>query len=222
MQIFSSYIEFLLDFLFPKKKEVLELESLSSSQLMSILPHASIIDENILALFDYKHELVRELIWELKYTGNRRIAEKLGTLLYDVITEEISERHLFEKFNKVLLIPVPIADKRRNERGWNQAELLAECVAKIENTKPGEKTFKYLPGQLVKHRHTESQTKTANKRERLENLRDSMRVQNPASVADRCIILLDDVVTTGSTFAEARRALKHAGAKKIICIAVAH
>ena len=85
-----------------------------------------------------------------------------------------------------------------------------------------EKTLRYKPRQLVKHFHTESQTHTATKKERMENLKDSMKVLAPAVVSGQFIILIDDVTTTGSTFAEAKRALKAAGTKKILCIAVAH
>jgi len=112
---------------------------------------------------------------------------------------------------------MPISGKRRFERGWNQSELIGEVIRKRMF-----ESLKYLPNQLVKFRHTESQTQTGSKSERQKNLQDSMRVLNPDTVKDRCVILLDDVTTTGSTFAEGRRALKEAGAKKIICIAIAH
>jgi len=199
------------DFLFPKSRKVLELEALSPETLLKTLPRAErLTDKNIIALFDYSHPLVKEIVWELKYGGNAKIADKLGGILYDLIRHEFNE--------KIILIPIPISDKRRFERGWNQSELLAQAV----KSRDSEKMFKYLPRQLAKLRHTESQTKTGSRSERLRNLTDSMKVLNPASVSGASIIVLDDVITTGSTFAEARRALRAAGAKKILCIAVAH
>ncbi|MBX4189617.1 hypothetical protein KW785_03450 [Candidatus Parcubacteria bacterium] len=80
----------------------------------------------------------------------------------------------------------------------------------------------YAPHLLRKEKHTESQTKTANKRERLTNIDHSMRVVTPSAVEGRSIILLDDVTTTGATFKDARRALKEAGARKVLCVALAH
>ena len=219
MNFLSRTRDLFIDFLFPKSEKTLELETLSASALLETLPPAETLkDKYTLALFDYHHPLVKEIIWELKYSGNTRIADKLGEILYDVICHELAELNLFEKWGRPILVPIPVSDKRRFERGWNQSELLAEKVVAYDT----EKIFKYLPRQLAKLRHTESQTKTASRNERLENLKNSMKVLNPLSVVDRCVIVLDDVTTTGATFAEARRALHAAGAKKILCVAVAH
>ena len=218
MKLIHSFLKGLLDFLFPKKKEILILESISGSQLLERLPVAPPLSDEILALFDYSNNVVKEIIWEIKYGGNKALAEKIGGLLYDVIMEEIHERNVLSKWSSAILLPMPTSDKRRFERGWNQAELIARG---IKNFDIGG-NLKYLSGQLVKIRHTESQTRTASKSERKQNLRDSMMVQHPASVAGKFVILVDDVVTTGSTFAEARRALRKVGVKKILCIAIAH
>lgn len=212
-------IKTLSDFLYPKNSKVLALESLSSDKLSGILPASSTTaEESAMALFDYSHPLVKEIIWEVKYNGNRVLADKLGELLYDTIVSELEERNVFEKTSAVILMPIPISDKRRFERGWNQSELIASAVKARDNGS----RFKYLPRQLAKLRHTESQTKTASRSERRENLKDSMKILNPLSVTDKYVVLIDDVTTTGSTFAEAKRALKIAGVKKIFCFALAH
>ena len=223
MNLLSQIRDLFTDFLFPKSREVVELEALSIDALLSILPPAkNLKDKNTVALFDYEHPLVKKIVWEIKYSGNIKMAQKLGEILYDHIRQEILNLALFEsasrRMGQLILIPMPISDKRRFERGWNQTELLAkEAVAHDR-----EKMFKYLPKQLVKYRHTESQTKTASRSERLGNLMNSMKVLNPSSVAGACVIVLDDVTTTGATFTEARRALRAGGARKILCIAIAH
>ena len=104
-------------------------------------------------------------------------------------------------------------------RGWNQTEILSEEIKKLDT----ENLLEYLSNILEKTTHTASQARThATKRERRENLAGSMSVLNPETIKNRNIILLDDVTTSGSTFAEAKRALKLAGVKKILCVAVAH
>ncbi|MCR4279151.1 MAG: phosphoribosyltransferase family protein [Candidatus Zambryskibacteria bacterium] len=212
-------MKFLLDFLFPKKPSVLVLEALTSGEILKTLPPATGPEgENIIALFDYSHPVTKEIVWEIKYAGNRVLAEHMGEILYDFIIDELEERRILSKEHSAILIPMPISDKRRFERGWNQAELLTKAIKKCDTTS----SFKYLPGQLVKTIHTESQTRTSSKKEREQNLANTMRVLNPLSVKDRFVVLIDDVVTTGSTFTEAKRALKAAGVKKILCIAIAH
>lgn len=207
------------EFLFPRSPQVIALEALSPEELQAILPqNYEELEENTFALFDYRHPLTRNVVWEIKYKGNRSLSEKVAVLLYDTILAELEERNAFEKFGKILLIPSPISDKRRFERGWNQAELLAWAVKALDHSG----RLKYCPGQLVKRTHTESQSHTATKKERLSNLKNSMLVQSPEAVRDCCVVLVDDVVTTGATFAEARRALKEAGARKILCFAISH
>jgi|SRR3989344_420264 len=207
------------DFLFPKSRRVLELEALSADMLTDILPQAeNLKDKNTVALFDYSHPMVKEIIWELKYNGNTEIARTLGEMFYDYIRHAALNFIPDDSKHRPILMPIPVSGKRRSERGWNQSELLAEQIIKHDS----EKMMRYMPGQLYKCRHTESQTKTASKKERLENLANSMKILNPSSVAGEHIVIVDDVTTTGATFTEARRALETAGAKKVLCIAVAH
>lgn len=219
MSFLSKLKSLFLNFLFPREKEVLVLESLPAHKLLEILPPSQDIDEdNVLTIFDYSHHVVKEIIWEIKYGGNTILAQTIGEILFDTITQELHDKNIFEKFQTVLLIPMPTSDKRRFERGWNQAELLTKAVKTYDRSG----RFKYLPRQLVKIRHTESQTKTASKSERKENLKGSMKVIHAPAVEGKFVVLIDDVMTTGSTFAEARRALKEAGAKRILCFAIAH
>lgn len=218
MLLFSKLWDVGRDFLFPKSEKVLELENLSTEELFDTLPKAEPCEnKDSLAIFDYDHPVTKELIWELKYGGNRRIAEKLGKALYEFILQELGKRHPDRKRQEVLLIPIPISGRKRLERGWNQSELLAKAILKNDT----ENLFRYVPGQLVKIAHTESQTKTTSRRERLENLDKSMRATCSRS-KDALIVVIDDVTTTGATFNEARRAIKAVGDGKVLCFAVAH
>ena len=144
MHFLSRIRDLGLDFLFPKNRKVLELEALSAETLLKTLPPAERLkDKHTMALFDYGHPLVKALVWELKYGGNIRIADKLGEILYDHIRHELADLALFGpagwRMDKPVLVPIPISGKRRFERGWNQSELLAEQVM----ARDSEKIFKY-------------------------------------------------------------------------------
>jgi competence protein ComFC len=206
------------NFLFPQAPRVIELEDLSPQELLTLLPRSPLAEKDCFALFDYNHPLTKEIIWEIKYKGNHVLAEKMGLLLFDTITAELEERNVFTSSPEVLLVPLPISGKRLFERGWNQAELLSKAVKEHDTTN----RFKHLTGQLVKTRHTESQTKTGSRKERLENLRGSMKLQHPPRVSGRTVVLIDDVYTTGATCAEAKRPLREAGVWKTYVFTLAH
>ena len=195
----------LLDYLYPRGFDFSPEE----------LPRSAYDEEGVIALFDYGDPLVKEVVWDVKYRGNRETTGKLGPLLFDTLVAEMEERNLLEKHGPAFLVPIPISPRDRLERGWNQAELLAEALLASD----AGKRFEYLPAGLEKVRETETQKKLG-RHDRLENLKGSMASRGRA--AGRLAVVVDDVTTTGATFAEARRALREQGAAKVICIAVAH
>lgn len=219
MNFISSLANTLFEFIFPKSEKILSLERMETRDIARSLPPAEATsDSDTIAIFAYEHPVVREMIWELKYRGNRLVAEKLARVLMDMLREELAEREQSENFSDVILVPMPISDKRRNKRGYNQTEILASEMKKLDQRN----LFKLVKGQLVKHRHTDSQTLSATRAERLKNLEGAMHVVHKPRVEGKCVILLDDVTTTGATFKEAKRALREAGARKILCLAAAH
>ncbi len=211
-EIFEGFV----DFLFPKSAEILDLENLSASALLEKLTPAIDIDESTIAIWNYADENVRKLIWELKYRQNSKVVEHLAAVLFDVLKTELAERGIFENFNNPILVPIPMSAERRRERGYNQTESLCEAVLKLDS----EKLLEYKPDLLEKVKHTASQTLIKNRKLRLENMENSMK--SSAEAKGRNIIVVDDVTTTGATFRDARRALREAGAKKILCVALAH
>jgi ComF family protein len=110
-----------------------------------------------------------------------------------------------------LVVPVPLHPRRLRARGFNPAGLLARVLAR-------ELGVRFDPVALRRVRDTPSQT-GLDRRARRRNVRGAFAPRGP--VAPR-VWLVDDVVTTGSTLAEAARALQRAGARHVVGVCAAH
>ncbi len=112
-----------------------------------------------------------------------------------------------------LIIPVPLHFKRLQKRGFNQALLLARA---------------FYPDQcqlidfkvLERHRYTEPQTGLSGKIRR-QNLKNAFQVKDQEIVAEKRVLLIDDVFTTGTTVNECAKVLKRAGAREVLVLTMA-
>jgi len=148
---------------------------------------------------------VRRALHVLKYGGERRLAVPLG--------EAIARRWREVGAGGDLLVPVPVHEARRRERGYDQAELIAGVVADALRLP--------LRACLVRRRATEAQFRLGRER-RAGNVRGAFVVAgDPRSLQDRWVVLIDDVVTTGATLAACADALLDAGAMAVSAITVA-
>jgi ComF family protein len=153
---------------------------------------------------------LRELLHLLKYDRVEPVAGVLGTMLAEAIDklDVVSE--------SLVVVPVPLYAGKRRERGFNQAELIAR------------KALKELPGKnlhlatdvLERTRPTISQIGLT-RPQRVENLRGAFRVKHLSRVKGRDVLLVDDVMTTGTTASECARVLRRAGAKSVLVATVA-
>lgn len=102
------------------------------------------------------------------------------------------------------IVAIPTAPHRRRERGFGHAELLAECLARVMN-RP------YLPNAIGFTRRVADQTRLSGN-ERMANLRGAFKPLDVSSLERQSVLIVDDVMTTGATMAEAGRVLMEAGA----------
>ena len=133
----KKWLNWLLDFFLPKAAAVKNLEAMGSIGFSGRAQRSRELNgqENLIALFDYRDQLVRTAIWELKYRGNQTVAALLAEVLFDELSAELSEREIFENFTRPLLIPIPLSKKRRRQRGFNQCEILLTELAKLDTSK---------------------------------------------------------------------------------------
>jgi len=112
-----------------------------------------------------------------------------------------------------VIIPVPLHKNRQRQRGYNQAELIARYAA-------GQLGLKCENSVLIKTVETKAQS-LLSKSQRLGNLEGSCTVKSPKCVEGKSVLLVDDIVTTGSTINQCCKALKLAGAERIIAGVIA-
>ena len=217
---FSDGFLFLSDFIFPRGLLEEELLHLSARVISKRGRGAEEIgNANIRAFFSYKDGFIRNLIWLLKYKKNVRVAELFAEILADHILEDISEHSLLGGSGNFLLIPIPMHGVGYARRGYNQVEILASEIQKILG-----QNVDLRVNILEKIRETPAQSSLKKRHDRLANLAGCFAVaeRSGAEIQGKNIILIDDVITTGATMREARRALRAHGARKILCYAIAH
>ncbi len=159
------------------------------------------------AATSYSNDLVKKLIRLLKFNFVKDAAVPLGDILRFYVSKSGFELKNF------VVVPIPLSAKRLRERGFNQSELVAKNFAESLGLEINTAAF-------VRIKNSKPQSEARDTRERMEGVRGCFIVKNE-SLAGKNILLVDDVITSGSTMTEAAKTLKSAGARKIIALAVA-
>ena len=162
------------------------------------------------AAFSYKGEAAG-VVNRMK-NGNHRLAAYLGECMADAVLPLVKEE------GEILLVAVPLTESRKKERGYNQAERLAEAVEK--RLKEAGVSACLDVGLLEKRRETELQ-KEKTRKERAENVRGAYHVKKRKACREKTILLVDDILTTGATGSECARLLLSVGAKKVVVLVAA-
>jgi ComF family protein len=110
-------------------------------------------------------------------------------------------------------VPVPLHWKKKQERGFNQSELMAKKICR-------KLSLPISINNLHRVKNTLSQTQLS-RLQRQKNVNDAFKVKNPDLFLEKNVLLVDDVLTTGITASECARNLKNAGAKKVYLLALA-
>ena len=162
--------------------------------------------ERVLRLGIFEDPL-KHLIHQAKYHHRWPLAEFLAERLSD------QERVRTLLFETDVLVPVPLHVLRHIKRGYNQAEVLARRLTKLNRLK--------LAKPALRLRNTDTQTHIHSHAKREDNLRDAFDLINPKCIRGKHVVLVDDVMTTGATLKSFARCLKEAEPASLSAIVVA-
>ena len=147
------------------------------------------------------------LVMNLKFHGKKHLADAMARFM----TDKILETGIVAD----VVLPVPLHPQRKKERGFNQSELLAKEIAYALHLPLDTTSAVRVKDTLV------SSKLQGGRRAREENMKDAFSVSDKNAIKDKIVLVVDDVLTTGSTMNELSSALKKAGAKKVYGITFA-
>lgn len=183
----------------------------------TVIGPGKVFVDGIYTAFEY-NDAVRNAMLRFKFSGYDFYAKSFAYGLMKVICDDFRKDGLAtanEKFD--VIVPVPLSDKRLKERGYNQAELIGKELSLMVGVP-------MCVCALVKVKEIPKQSKSKGE-ERLDNVRGAFGLAEDAISVERVggkrILLLDDVLTTGSTLGECAKMLYKAGATKVYCATVA-
>ena len=138
---------------------------------------------------------MQDLLHELKYGGLSRAGEEMGRYLGTRLKEHPKVNAWLDAGEEISLLPVPLHSAKQRKRGYNQAWHIAKGVSETHD-------IGVLPeGTVIRNRFTQTQTGFTME-ERLKNLSGAFTVNDITAIENRCLIIVDDVFTTGSTVFE--------------------
>ncbi len=154
----------------------------------------------------YYDGVIKEMIHTCKYESVRGVCECLGDFLY----------YATDFQNIDLITAVPLHKKRLAERGFNQAEVVAEKYAERMQ----------LPFERILERtvYTTPQASITERQERQQNITGcfSLLTEAEIEIRNKNILIIDDVTTTGATLAECAKVLRAAGAARVSGLVISH
>ncbi|MGC4233915.1 MAG: phosphoribosyltransferase family protein [Niabella sp.] len=147
-------------------------------------------------LYFTKHSSLQNIMHAFKYRNNKDLGHQLGLIMGNQLLESGRFRHL------EALIPLPLHESRRHKRGYNQAEILCNGIAEILQ-------IPVITHAVKRISATETQTRKS-RIERWQNMEGKFILVGENKIADKQVLLVDDVITTGATLEACAAALSEA------------
>ena len=186
-----NYLAYFLDIVFPKKCYICDAPNfyLCPECQKKISYHSDDPNNRVL----YHYQPIKKLIHDAKFYGKKDIFREIGRYMWEYLDTHISQKH------KTLLVPVPLHFFKKMKRGYNQSSLLAQEISRITG-------IPVLTQLIYRKKHTRQQSHFS-RQQRIKNIQNCFQInKKQADKLDNYhIILIDDVVSTGSTLREIKR-----------------
>jgi competence protein ComFC len=164
----------------------------NSNPLFQLLQQLAPISHATALLFFEQQGLVQQLIHQLKYMNREQLGYLFGT--------QLGQKLVNSPFSSCdLIVPIPLHKRRQRQRGYNQVSQFGQQLAK-------ELHIDYVPHNLVRHKDTKTLVRL-NTRQRTAQIKDAFSIVDSSVFAGKHLLLVDDVVTMGTTLSEAANCL---------------
>jgi ComF family protein len=195
-----------LHFFFPHNcigcgSDVIENESLLCLNCLNNLPHTNFalhannpvekkfwgrlaLTSGMSQFYFSQDSIIQNMIHELKYRGNKKAGHYFGNMIGKSLLNS-------NRFHVDVIVPLPLFERKEKARGYNQSEMICNGIAEIIN-KP------LIKNNVIRQVFTETQTKK-HRLERWKNVENIFFVARPSELEGKHILLVDDIITTGST-----------------------
>ena len=200
-----AFLNTVLDSVLPRRERDMRTKRRSFQDIPLAPTMHELLGTRILTIMDYREPVVEELLQSLKYDASGHAAKLCAEILEDFLREEVSSVRAFST-KRILLVPVPLHKERERERGFNQIEVILRHLP--EEFRDG-RTAALVPA-LLRSRATKQQAHLS-RNERLKNVAGAFELSNASTLHNEHVVLIDDVVTTGATLAEAAKPLMKRG-----------
>ena len=202
----KSIISYLIDIIYPEEEKCIICDE---DGFIGICPFCKskinkIKKQDEILSYGYYGGILKDLILSFKYNKNFTAGKVISELLLTLINEE--------KIDFDVICYVPMTKKSIKKRGFNQCEIISKYISKNLNI-PVSKA-------LIKVKNTKEQ-KTLSKEERENNIKDAFIIKVNKEIFKKRILLVDDVITTGTTLLECKKILEKSGAEKITILTIA-
>lgn len=177
------------------------------------------VDEFCVFVASSHGNILKKVLHRFKYISDVCLAEALSGLL----ARRLRSIGLDFDSGEIIIVPIPLHVRRERDRGFNQSEVLAKLVVRDIRGR--------VMNLLERSRETEPQARLS-RSERMVNVKGAFRMRedfhgempprDASTKAPTTVFVLDDVITTGSTFRECAKVLKEAGVERVYGIMLAH